>query len=124
MKTVSFLILLVLVFSCKAQTVKIIPLPMLTEIDSIIHDGRVSTYRTDYFLVKANSVNNDSLRIFVDNHLDSDFLKYNQYDMKFYKESESLNLEAIKRFKQKYKAVEDETPIITYSWFDGKLIVH
>jgi hypothetical protein len=110
--------------SCRGQTGRIIPLPILTEVDSFKHDGRISTYRTDYFLIKGNSINKDSIRLYVENNLDSSFLTYNQYDMQFYRESENLNLEKIKKYNNKYKAVEGERPITIYSWFNGKLIVH
>jgi len=39
-------------------------------------------------------------------------LHYNQYDMMFYKESEDLNLEKLKKYTNKYKAAEDEKPTV------------
>ena len=125
MKRFLFPFLLVL-SSCSLKPIEIIPLKELTEIDTLKHDGIMSTYKTDYFLVKnyLTSDFNDAVNNFIDSHFDSSSLGFNQYDMKFYKESKSLNLDLIKKLSNKHKAVEDEKPIKTFSWFDRKLLSH
>jgi len=55
--------ILIFLFSCRGQAAKIISLPMLTEVDTLDHDGRISTYRTDYFLIKGR-MNKDSIRLY------------------------------------------------------------
>ncbi len=125
MKSIEFLFLILSFSSCKSQAIKITPINALNEVDTLKHDGIVSTYRTDYFFIKANSRHiTDTIRIFVSKNLDSSLLKYSQYDMKFYKETDNLNIELLKQYDQKHKALEGEKPFITYTWFARKLVIH
>jgi hypothetical protein len=123
MTYIKIVVCLSFMLSCKAQKGEIIPLPMMKEIDTLKHDGIVSTYRTDYYLVRGKS--KDIKRqtwSYISKNIDSSLLLFNQYDMKFYKESENLNLDIIANYNEKYKAFIDEKPVVIYSWFNGRVI--
>ena len=127
MKTLISIILIIIIFeSCNSQTTnKILPVPLLAEVDTIRHGEIISTYRSDYFLIENCSENfiNIAIEKFVSKNLDSNFLKFNQYDMYFYEKTEKLSIEIIKSYPEglRYKAIQDEKLIKHYTWYNGKL---
>ena len=115
--------------SCDSNPMKIIPLQMLNEVDTIIHNGDISVIsKIDYYLVENYNSEKSEAAIsqFVASHLDSSCLNFDQYDMVFYEETQEMNVEFINKFPEnlKYKAAIDKLPIKTYTWFSGRLVIH
>jgi hypothetical protein len=101
---------------------------MLNESDNIKHGNVEVTSRTDYFLIETYPTIkiDEVLKEYVNKKLDSTLLKLDQYDMVFYGKSSKVNVEYITSFPEglRYKAVEDEKPLKTYTWFKEKLVIH
>jgi hypothetical protein len=101
---------------------------MLTEVDTLKHDSNTSAYRSDYFMIEDYRASNLRMDIndYVIKNLDSNYLKFDQYTMYFYKESKVVNIDYINRFHKnsRYKAIEDEKPVLHYVWYNGKLHIY
>ena len=105
MKVLQLIIYALSISACKQTPFKIIPLPTATEVDSVKVNESMLTYRTDYCLVQGDSRNkSNSIWQYVFKNIDSTAMRYTQYDIRFYQESNSLNAEIIKKYDQKYKA--------------------
>lgn len=110
--------------SCNFFSIKnarIIKLTMLTD-SGYISDRRNSKYRFDYYMVE-NYHSKADIYEYVTKHLDSSFLKLNQYDMIFYEKSSDVNIENIMSYPPdlRYKTVLYQKPLATYTWFNGHL---
>jgi hypothetical protein len=129
-KNVFFSLITVMgLLSCNLNPMKIIPLQMLNEVDTINHNGDISvTSKIDYYLVENynSEKSEEAISQFVASHLDSNNLKFDQYDMVFYEESQEMNVDFINKLPEnlKYKAAIDKIPIKTYTWFSGRLVIH
>ena len=123
MKVLQLIICALSISACKQTPFKIIPLPTATEVDSVKVNESMMTYRTDYCLVQGDSRNiSNSIWQYVSQNIDSTAMRYTRYDIRFYKESNSLNAEIIKKYDQKYKAFIDEKLIVTYTWYKGRMV--
>src|SRR3954468_13586592 len=113
MKTTSVILFIIFLlnYCSNSQNIKIVPLTMLTVIDSSKNNGVQSAYRVDYFMVDCTTVNIKKIRKAIDNYIKSqpDSLRKNYFDynMNFYKKSENVNMENILSFPAnlRYKSV-------------------
>lgn len=114
--------------NCKPQSLKIIPVNVLSEMDTIRHGQVWVASRIDYFIIEDYSGNNirNFISDYIKKNIDSAFLRLDQYDAVFYAKSDKANIDYINSFPKnlRYKAIEDEKPLFTYTWFKGKLVVH
>jgi hypothetical protein len=110
--------------SCHSQNISIISLPLLTEIDTLKQNGRIVTYRSDYFMIEGSPSPpiNNAIANYVHKNFDSSHLQYDQYNMYFYKKSEFVNEETIRRLhpNSRYKALLNDKPVKQYVWYNGK----
>jgi hypothetical protein len=127
-KNISFLFLYLTVhLSCKPKSLQIIPIKELTETDSMYNtNNSLRIVRVDRFILSGNATRDVAKRkidAFV--KINQDFkVKYFQYEMYFYKESKHASLSYIHEYpgNLRYKALQDEEPICSYKWINGKLL--
>ena len=128
MKKYLFILLGFISVRCNSQSEKITPLTMLSESDTIKHGKVEVASRIDYFLIDTYPTIkiDEVLKEYINKKINSTLLKLDQYDMVFYGKSSKVNVEYITSFPEglRYKAVEDEKPLRTYTWFKGKLVTH
>lgn len=112
--------------SCYSQNkMKITPLVMLTEFDTMKIEYKQASYRFDYYMIEGIDDNQirQSIYDYVIKHIDSSFLRLDQYEMVFYRKSSNVNLENIMNTPEnlRYKTVLYDKPVAEYIWFHGKL---
>lgn len=118
-----YVFLIPLLIHCSdSNNITIVPLEVLNQIDTL--NGR--TYKFDFFLVNGYVDNKRSRMVidsFVVKHKGDYPLKFDQYDMTFYKYSEETNVKNIianPRVIDRYSQQHDL--IYGYSWINGKLV--
>lgn len=94
--------------SSKSQAISIADQPVFSEKDSFTTSfGNTVFNKDDYFLVKGNLADKEKLKKmineFVDKYPDEKKKHYNNYLMFFYKYSDEVNDDVIKKEEEKYR---------------------
>jgi hypothetical protein len=105
-----FVLIVLFVNSCssKSRAISITAQPVFSEKDSFVTSrGNTVTNKHDYFLVKGKLVDKDKLKKiindFVNDYPNKEKLRYDNYLMFFYKNSDEVNEEVIKKEEEKYR---------------------
>ncbi|MDT3405427.1 hypothetical protein [Mucilaginibacter terrae] len=113
--------------SCQSQSIfKIVPFKVLNYLDTTKENNRVSITKMDVFLIKdyRDTKNFDKyLSNYINKHKASDYKRYANYLMVFYRETERTNLKGNSYstdIVKKYSRMEDM--VRGAIWVNGKLI--
>lgn len=124
-----FFIGLPIPFSCKNVNKKkpiIIPFSLLNREDSLIDRGKTLYYKSEYFLIRNYSDDQESEKIiqnFVNENKSSDLGNYTQYDMVFYKESEITNIHHLQEHPRDLDRYSQQHDLLfDFMWSEGKFL--
>lgn len=124
---INYFFLAFFLIACREKRMYVRHIDLLTEIDTVTTERNVQYNRSDYFIVFNYKKNDQSLAIIKKymTEYSSNFSKeFDNYHIFFYKNSGMIDTNYIKSFPKgkSYKALLDETPLLEYQWYEGRLI--
>lgn len=127
-KRTFFPIACLFLIGCAFNTaVKITPVDILVDTETVKVNGNVRHNRNDYFLFDGGVGRKDNTKAAVENfiYLHGDNIKrYDNYHMLFYRKSKELNLQNIQEYHEdtRWKAFVEGKPVFDYFYQGGKLL--
>jgi hypothetical protein len=130
MKLLLLYLLIVIAASCKSQSLnvplKITPLTVMNEIDTLVDRNRTSVNLIENFLVDGCISDTNKLYREIDNFVEKNKNKrlamFSVYYMEFFKASARISVEAVNKNPDlitKSLLIADPR-IVTYLWYNGK----
>lgn len=111
---------------CKKKELIIVPIESLNSTRTVNKEGKNYINKTNYFLVKGYDNHQTAIEAvnkFIVSHKDTDYARYDNYSMFFYKESDQTTIENIKTNPKIIDRYSNENDLLyDFLWNKGKFI--